>query len=253
MDEYHLYYHSIWTGVSTWGEGGQGSINLQQLINNNSIRSQHMRDPRSHPSRGLAARWRAVMQEGTIHYCETGGQGLKEHCHEIFCFRFFFHESPSPKPLKIILGSFQIFCKNSRRYSQAKVHQQCQGHRCHWHRCHWHRWQIMGTISGCRHLKVNLKAKIYINVNSSSQCCPKKIMKIFLIGVFFHLPPVSTTPLVHFELRISPRIFKKNSKRPKGFSQGLGGNWFMKKNQKSKISCHCPFKGTVAWGVYWTF
>ncbi len=23
-------------------------------------------------------------------------------------------------------------------------------------RCHWHRWQIMGTISGCWHLKVNL-------------------------------------------------------------------------------------------------
>ncbi len=28
----------------------------------------------------------------------------------------------------------------------------------------WHRWQIMGTISGCRHLKVNLKAKIYIHI-----------------------------------------------------------------------------------------
>jgi hypothetical protein len=35
--------------------------------------------------------------------------------------------------------------------------------------CQWyqrHRWQIMGTISGCRHLNVNLKAKIYIYVNS---------------------------------------------------------------------------------------
>jgi hypothetical protein len=27
------------------------------------------------------------------------------------------------------------------------------------------RWQIIGTISGCRYLKVNLKAKIYIYVN----------------------------------------------------------------------------------------
>ncbi len=27
-------------------------------------------------------------------------------------------------------------------------------------RCRWHRWQIMGTISGCRNLKVNLKAEI---------------------------------------------------------------------------------------------
>jgi hypothetical protein len=35
---------------------------------------------------------------------------LKGQCHEIFCFRFF-HESPSPKPLKITLGSFRIFLK----------------------------------------------------------------------------------------------------------------------------------------------
>jgi hypothetical protein len=33
---------------------------------------------------------------------------LKEQCHEIFCFRFFFHESSSPKPPKITLGSFRI-------------------------------------------------------------------------------------------------------------------------------------------------
>jgi hypothetical protein len=33
---------------------------------------------------------------------------LKGQWHEIFCFRFF-HESSSPKPLKITLGSFQIF------------------------------------------------------------------------------------------------------------------------------------------------
>jgi hypothetical protein len=35
---------------------------------------------------------------------------LKGQCHEIFCFRFF-HESFSPKPLKITLGSFRIFSK----------------------------------------------------------------------------------------------------------------------------------------------
>ncbi len=43
-------------------------------------------------------------------------------------------------------------------------------HRYQWHRrqichrCHWHRWQTMGIISGCRYLKVNLKAKMYICV-----------------------------------------------------------------------------------------
>ncbi len=35
---------------------------------------------------------------------------LKGQCHEIFCF-IFFHKSPSPKPLKITLGSFKIFSK----------------------------------------------------------------------------------------------------------------------------------------------
>jgi hypothetical protein len=36
---------------------------------------------------------------------------------------------------------------------------------------------IMGTISGCSHLKLNLKAKIYIYVNSTTQRCPNKIIK----------------------------------------------------------------------------
>jgi hypothetical protein len=62
----------------------------------------------------------------------------------------------------------------------------------------------MGLISGCRDLKENLKAKMYIYVNSTIQRCPKKIIKIFLIEDFFHLPPVSTTPVVNLELRISP-------------------------------------------------
>jgi hypothetical protein len=69
--------------------------------------------------------------------------------------------------------------------------------------------QIMSTISGCRHLKVNFKAKIYIYVNSTTQRCPNKIMKIFLIEDSFHLPPVSTTTVVHLEPRIYPRIFEK--------------------------------------------
>jgi hypothetical protein len=64
-------------------------------------------------------------------------------------------------------------------------------------------------ISGCRYLKVNLKAKIYIYANSTIQRCPNKIIKIFLIEDFFHLPPVSTAPVVNLELRISLRIFEK--------------------------------------------
>jgi hypothetical protein len=80
----------------------------------------------------------------------------------------------------------------------------------------------MGTISGCRHLKVNLKIKIYLHVNSSTQRCPNKIIRNFLIEDFFHLPPVSTTPVVHVELRISSRIFEKIQNSPNSTLGGLG-------------------------------
>jgi hypothetical protein len=80
----------------------------------------------------------------------------------------------------------------------------------------------MATISGCRHLKVNSKAKIYIHVNSTNQRCPNKIIKIFLLEGFFHLPPVSTTPVANLELRISPRIFEKIRSSPNGIIRSLG-------------------------------
>jgi hypothetical protein len=65
------------------------------------------------------------------------------------------------------------------------------------------------AISGCIHLRVNLKAKIYIFVNFGTQRCPNKIIKIFLIEDFFLFPPMSTTPVVHLKLRISLQIFEK--------------------------------------------
>ncbi len=80
----------------------------------------------------------------------------------------------------------------------------------------------MGLISGCRYLKLNLKAKMYICVNSTIQRCPNKIIKIFLIADFSHLPPVSTTPVVNLELRISPRIFEKIRNGPNGILWGWG-------------------------------
>jgi hypothetical protein len=47
--------------------------------------------------------------------------------------------------------------------------------------CCLHRWQIMWAISGCRHLKVNLTAKIYIYDSSTTQRWTNKIIIIFLI------------------------------------------------------------------------
>jgi hypothetical protein len=67
------------------------------------------------------------------------------------------------------------------------------------------RQKIMGTIPDCIHLKANLKENIYLYLNPTTQRCPNKIIKTFLIEDFFHLPPVSTTPVVHLELGISPR------------------------------------------------
>ncbi len=125
-------------------------------------------------------------------------QCLKGQCHEIFCFRFFswitFPQAPDNN-IRIISNFFE----NSRRYLQVKVH----------HRCRWHRWQIVGTISRCRYQKVNLKAKIYIYISSTTQRWPIKIIKIFLIEDFFHLPPVLLTPVANLELQIPPRIFEK--------------------------------------------
>jgi hypothetical protein len=47
----------------------------------------------------------------------------------------------------------------------------------------------------------------------------KQAIKIFPIEDFFHLPPVSTTPVVHLEMR-----------------KGIGGTDYDNKNLKSEIS-----------------
>jgi hypothetical protein len=43
-----------------------------------------------------------------------------------------------------------------------------------------------------------------------------------MIEDFFHLPPVSTTPVVHLELRISLQIFEKIRNGPNDVLRGLG-------------------------------
>jgi hypothetical protein len=75
---------------------------------------------------------------------------LKGQCHN-FC-----HESSSPKPLNITLGSFRKT------------------------------WQIIGTISDSLHLKVNLKEKTYLCVNSTTQRCTIKKTSDLKIFSIFH-------------------------------------------------------------------
>jgi hypothetical protein len=98
----------------------------------------------------------------------------------------------------------------------------------------------MGTISGCRNLKVNMKAKIYLYVNSTTQRCPKEILKIFLLEDFFHLPPVSTTPVVHLELRIS------KSQKSRGI---VPLTKFFKKYGIQKLCTVIPLDGSVVYSA----
>ncbi len=107
-------------------------------------------------------------------------------------------------------------------------------------RCQQHRWQIMGTMSGCTHLKGNLKAKIYTCVNSTTQRCPSQISTIFSICQRCQPPPV-----VHLEPRISPRICEKNLKWPND-TQVLGGNSFMKKTRSRKSRDTVPLRWKCA-------
>ncbi len=77
-----------------------------------------------------------------------------------FRLLFFSWASFPPAP-EYPIRTISIFFANSRRYSQVKLHHRYKWHR--WqicHRCQQHPWQNMETISGCRLLRVNLKAKI---------------------------------------------------------------------------------------------
>ncbi len=55
-----------------------------------------------------------------------------------------------------------------------------------------------------------------------------------MIADFFHLPPVSTTPMVHLELRISPQIFEEIRNGPIGILRGLGETDSWKKPEVSR-------------------
>ncbi len=71
-----------------------------------------------------------------------------------------------------------------------------------------------GGVAGCS------GSRTY--VFSTTQRWPNKIIKIFLIEDFFHLPPVLLTPVANIELRISPRIFEKIRNGLNGILWGWG-------------------------------
>ncbi len=69
-----------------------------------------------------------------------------------------------------------------------------------------------------------------------------KFNKIFLLEDFFHLPPVSLTPVVHLEPRMSPRIFEKNRNDRKGILRCLGETDSSKKTRSRKSRDTVPLR-----------
>jgi hypothetical protein len=151
-------------------------------------------------------------------------KNLKGQCHEIFCFCFFSRISFPQTPEYSIMAVSNFF-QNLRRYSQLKVD----------HRYQRHRRQTMGLISGCRNLEVNLKAKMYMCVNSTIQRCPIKIIKKYLIEDFF----ICHRCQRHRWSTLSCEYLREFSKKFETVLMGYSGAWgklIDEKNQKQKIS-----------------
>ncbi len=102
----------------------------------------------------------------------------------------------------------------------------------------------MGLISGCRYLKVNLKAKMYICVNSTiSKCVPTKLLKFFWLKIFL----ICHRCQRHRWSTLSCEYLREFSRKFETVLMGYSGAWgklIDEKNQKQKISWHCPFKYT---------
>ncbi len=171
-----------------------------------------------------------------------------------FLLLVFFHESVSPQPQIIPFGTFRIFSKicGDIRKSRCTTDVNDPGGKlppvsttpaANLPPVSATRWQTMRTTSGCRYLKVNLKAKLYIYVNSTIQRCPNKIFKIFLIEDFFYLPPVLTTLVVNLELRIYPQIFEKIRNGPNGIYSGAWRKLIREKTRSRKSRGTVPLLG----------
>ncbi len=109
------------------------------------------------------------------------------------------------------------------------------------HRYQRHRRHIMRTISGCRYLKVNLKAKIYIYVTLLLKGAQTKLLKFFSLKIFF----ICHRCRWHRWCTLSREYLREFSKKFEMAVMVYSDAWgklIYEKNQKSKISWHCPFK-----------
>ncbi len=114
---------------------------------------------------------------------------LKGQCHEIFCFRFF-HESPSPKLMKIALGSYKFFQKFAEILASQGAPPRYQRH---WwkifHRCQRHWWQ------NCRRYQRH-RRQIFPPVPLMLLIPVANLPPVSTIPAA-NLPPVSTTPVAN--------------------------------------------------------
>jgi hypothetical protein len=92
---------------------------------------------------------------------------------------------------------------------------------------------VANNGNNIRLLSPQLKGKIYLYVNSTTQTCPNKI----LIEDFSRLPPLSTVngTGVYLGLQISPQIFEKIRNSPNGILRGFGETDSWKKPEDENL------------------
>ncbi len=184
---------------------------------------------------------------------------LKGQCHEIFCFWISFPPAP-----EYSIKTVSNFFENSRNYSQLKV--------CH----RWQMEKIFNqkNLNNFIWSPLGSKGNIYINFClqvhfqvSAALYCSHYLPPVSLIPVrrwhrrqvcrwyrwhrwqicqrcqqhkgnwWQNLPPVSLTPVVHLDLRISPRIFEKIQNDPNFIIRGLGkGDSWKKPEAKNFVT-----------------
>ncbi len=122
----------------------------------------------------------------------------------------------------------------------ANCHRYQQHRRQFWRRCRWHRWQIMRTVSGCRNFKVNLKAKIYNMVTLLPKGAQIKLLTFLCLKIF----SICHRCRWHRWCTLSREYLREFSKKIEKAVLVYSDAWgklIHEKNQKSKISWHCPF------------
>ncbi len=76
------------------------------------------------------------------------------------CHRYQRHRRQTLPPVSLVLLTPAANLPPVSTTPVANCHRYQRHRRQICRRCRWHRWQIIRTVSGCRHLKVNLKAKM---------------------------------------------------------------------------------------------